>query len=171
MESGIGSDTGCGVGSDTGGDAGSGVGIRRWQPAGWIGLPGWANLALAVYAIGFLEGTGSHVRDILADGAHAYEWAASPVRAFYYVLVVLDPLAVYLAFRARAAVAPLGVAIMAADLSANWYYNWDGIRADPARVLYLTPMSLFGLFVALTGVPVWRVLRRRASGGGAPDIG
>ncbi|WP_194917141.1 hypothetical protein [Catenulispora rubra] len=45
-------------------------GIRwRWkvrQPARWIGLPTAAKAALAVYAVGFLEGAGSHVQDLAA---------------------------------------------------------------------------------------------------------
>lgn len=139
-------------------------GIQWRQPAGWTGLPAGAKAALAVYAAGFLEGAGSHVRDLATRGVHAYDWASWPAQALYYTLVVWDLLAVYLALRARAAVVPLAVAIMVLDLSSNWYYDWPGIRADPGSFwapVGLLPMSVFGLFVAAAPVPLWRVLRRR----------
>ncbi|MBS2537655.1 hypothetical protein KGQ20_33380 [Catenulispora sp. NF23] len=142
--------------------------MRRWTR--WAGLPRWVQLALAVYAIGFLEGAGSHVQQIVSAGVHAYDAVWWPSQALYYTLVVWDSLAVYLALRAHRAVVPLGVAIMAADLPANWHYNWAAVVAHPVHVLYLTPMSLFGLFVAGAGVPLWRVLRRRESWRATPDI-
>ncbi|WP_194897677.1 hypothetical protein [Catenulispora pinisilvae] len=133
-------------------------------------MPRWVQVALAVYAIGFLEGAGSHVWDLATRGNHAYDLVAWPVQVLYYSLVVLDSLAVYLALRAHPAVVPLGVAIMAADLPANWHYNWAGVVAHRSHILYLTPMSLFGLFVAGAGVPLWRVLRRREFWRATPDI-
>ncbi|MEY9863958.1 hypothetical protein ABH935_009612 [Catenulispora sp. GAS73] len=149
-------------------------GIRwRWrgrQPERWTGLPTAAKTALAVYAIGFLEGAASHVQDLVAGGVDAYDWVSGPVQVLFYSLVVLDSLAVYLAVRAHPAVVPFGVAIMAADLPANWHYNWAGVTAHPAHILYLTPMSLFGLFVAAAAVPLWQVLRRRAPWRATPDI-
>ena len=145
--------------------------MRRWTR--WAGLPRWVQPALAVYAIGFLEGAGSHAWDLATRGAHAYDAVWWPSQALYYTLVVWDSLAVYLALRAHPAVVPLGVAIMAADLSSNWHYNWSAIRADPGLFwapVGLLPMSLFGLFVAGAGVPLWRVLRRRESWRATPDI-
>jgi hypothetical protein len=145
--------------------------MRRWTR--WIGLPGWAQLALAVYAICFLEGAGSHVWDLTTRGIHAYDAVWWPSQALYFSLVALDAIAVHLALRAHPAVVPLGVAIMASDLNSNWHYNWSAIRADPALFwapVGLLPMSLFGLFVAALGVPLWRVLRRRDAGQATPDI-
>ena len=139
-------------------------GIQWRRLSEWTGLPTGAKAALAVYAAGFLEGAGSHVRDLATRGVHAYDWASWPAQALYYTLVVWDLLAVYLALRARAAVVPLGVAIMALDLGSNWYYNWPGIRADPGQFwapVGLLPMTSFGVFVAVAAVPLWRVLRRQ----------
>jgi hypothetical protein len=146
----------------------------RWRlPAGWDGLPAGAKAALAVYAIGFLEGAGSHVQQIAGGGVHTYDRVWWPSQVLYYTLVVWDLLAAYLALRARAVVVPLGVAIMVLDLTSNWHYNWSAIRADPGLFwapVGLLPMSFFGLFVAAAGVPLWRVLRRREPGGVTSDI-
>lgn len=149
-------------------------GIRRRLPARWIGLPTWAKAALAGYAAGFLEGAGSHVAQIAGGGVHTYDGVRWPSQVLYYSLVVWDSLAVCLALRARPAVVPLGVAIMTLDLTSNWYYNGPAIRADPGLFwapVGLLPMSLFGLFVAVAAVPLWRVVRRRASVRSTPDIG
>jgi hypothetical protein len=146
----------------------------RWRgPERWIGLPAPGRAALAVYAIGFTEGAGSHVRDLAIRGVHAYDWAAWPWQVLYYSLVVWDSLAVYLALRARPAVVPLGVAIMAADLAADWHYSWSAIRADPGLFwapVGLLPMSAFGLFVVVAGVPLWHLLRHRPLRRATPDI-
>ncbi|MEY9934865.1 hypothetical protein ABH926_009536 [Catenulispora sp. GP43] len=148
-------------------------GIRWRQPRGWAGLPTAARVVLAVYAIGFLEGAGSHVLQIAGGGVHTYDWVWWPSQVLYYTLVVWDSLAVYLALRAHPAVVPLGVAIMVLDLGSNWHYNWSAIRADPCLFwspVGLLPMSSFGLFVAAAGVPLWRVLRGREVGSATPDI-
>ena len=151
----------------------------RWRlPAHWSGMPPAAKVALSVYAIGFLEGAGSHLRDLAIGGAHAYDRFWWPAQVLYYTLLVWDSLAVHLALRAHPAVVPLGVAIMAADLTSNWHYSWSAIRADPGLFwapVGLLPMSAFGLFVAAAAVPLWRVLRRRrrptATAQAMPEIG
>lgn len=149
----------------------------RWRgPAGrngWNGLPTGAKVALAVYAIGFLEGAGSHVLQIAGGGIHTYDHVWWPSQVLYYTLVVWDGLAVVLALRARAAVVPFGVAIMTADLISNWYCNWSAIRADPGSFwapVGLLPISVFGLFVVAAAVPLWLVLRRWESRRATPDI-
>jgi hypothetical protein len=148
-------------------------GIRWRGPRRWAGLPAGARVALAVYAICFLEGAGSHVLQIAGGGVHTYDWVWWPSQVLYYTLVVWDSLAVYLALRAQAAVVPLGVAIMVLDLGSNWHYNWSSIRADPGLFwapVGLLPMSSFGLFVVAAGMPLWRVLRRRRATEATPDI-
>ena len=139
--------------------------VRRLFPS-WTGLPVWGRVVLAGYAIGFTEGVAAHVRDLLAGGIHAYDAVWAPARTLYYSLVVLDAVAVTLTVRARAAVVPTGVVIMAADLAANWWYNWSAIRADPGSFwapVGLLPMSLFGVFVVSAGLPLRRLLRSRRS--------
>lgn len=139
---------------------------RRWTA--WAGLPRWGQMALAAYVIGFAEGACAHLGDFVSRGfVHTYDRVWWPSQVLYYTLVVWDSLAIWLALRARAAVAPLGVATMALDLTANWYNNWSAIRADPGLFwapVGLLPMSLFGLVVAVAAVPLWRLLRRRKTG-------
>ena len=120
-----------------------GMGMRWREPARWTGLPVAARVALTVYTIGFVEGAGSHVGDFASRGmAHGF--------------------------------GPAGPhAILALDLGSNWYYNWSAIHADPGLFwapVGLLPMSSFGLFAAGAGVPLWRVLRRRAPRRATPDI-
>ena len=135
-------------------------------------MPGWAQFCLFVYAACFVEGLGSHIRDLVLYGFHAYDWAVWPWRVMWYSFLLIEPVAVWLALRARWAAAPLGIAIMAGDLPPNWYYNWSAIKADPGLFwapVGLLPMSSFGLFVVITGVPLWRLLRQRAHGAGTPE--
>jgi hypothetical protein len=146
--------------------------VVRW-PSRWAGLPVWARWALAVYVIGFVEGTGSHLLDLATRGVHAYDRAVWPTQVLWYSLVVLDALVVWLALLARPAVVPSGVAIMAADLVANWNFNWSAIRADPGLFwapVGLLPMSLFGVFVMVAGMPLWRLLRHWEPWEATPDI-
>lgn len=151
-----------------------GMGMRWREPARWTGLPVAARVALTVYTIGFVEGAGSHVGDFASRGmAHTYDGVWWPSRVLYYTLVAWDLLVVYLAVRAHPAVVPAGVTILALDLGSNWYYNWSAIHADPGLFwapVGLLPMSSFGLFAAGAGVPLWRVLRRRAPRRATPDI-
>ena len=95
---------------------------------------------------------------------------------FFVGLVLLDPLVVMLLLLMRpAAAAWLAAGVMALDMTANWYDNWSPVTEHPARYLAgMVPISLFGLFVLVTFVPLWRSLSaaERRTGGpapGAPD--
>ena len=63
-----------------------------------VALPQWARWVLALYLVGFAEGTGDHVLWMTHGGIHAYasSFPPVPVQAFLVGLVVLDPLAVVL---------------------------------------------------------------------------
>ena len=64
----------------------------------WAGLPGWARWVLAVYLIGFAQGTGADIRDLMRGGIHAYSsFPQAWIQVFFVSLVVLDPLVVVLA--------------------------------------------------------------------------
>ena len=79
----------------------------------WAGLPGWARWVLAVYLIGFAQGTGAHVLDLLRGGIHAYSSLPQAwIQVFFVSLVVLDP-----------------------------------------------PITLFGVFVLVTALPLLRVMK------------
>ncbi|MFJ4189777.1 hypothetical protein [Kitasatospora sp. NPDC089509] len=135
---------------------GRGAGPRR---------PRWARWVAAVYVIGFVEGTGAHLYDVLTGGLHAYRDWPLPSQLLFHALLVLDPLAAVLVARARPVGPLLGAAIMAADLVANWWGNWDGLVHRPLDYLQpvgLLPMTLFGLLVFGTAVPLRRVFHRTA---------
>jgi hypothetical protein len=64
----------------------------------WAGLPGWARWVLAVYLIGFAQGAGAHIRDLMRGGIHAYSLLPQAwIQVFFVSLVLLDPLVVVLA--------------------------------------------------------------------------
>jgi hypothetical protein len=72
----------------------------------WAALPWWARWVLAVYLIGFADGTTAHARDLARAGFDAYPgFPQVPLRVFFISLVFLDPLVVVLA----ALVLPAGI--------------------------------------------------------------
>jgi hypothetical protein len=126
-------------------------------------VPRWARWTLAAYLIGFIEGTCAHVLDLARGGIHVYaSFASLPLQVLFVSLVVLDPLVVVLV----ALVRPLGVrwacVVMALDVTANWITNWPQLQADPVQLIRpygLLPITLFGVFVLGTAVPLLRVVR------------
>jgi hypothetical protein len=63
----------------------------------WAGLPPWTRWVLAVYLIGFADGTGDHVRWMTHGGIRAYAvFRYVPIQVFMVALIVLDPLTVML---------------------------------------------------------------------------
>jgi hypothetical protein len=129
----------------------------------WAELPQWARWVLAVYLAGFAQGTGAHVRDLARGGIHAY--SALPqvwVQVFFVSLVVLDPLVVVLVAFVRRAGVWLAAGVMTLDVAANWIGNWPSLQKDPARLLHpvgLLPITLFGVFVLATTLPLLRVVK------------
>lgn len=125
----------------------------------WGGLPLWARWVLAVYLIGFIEGACAHFLDLFQRGFHAY--AAFPqvsLQVFFVSLVILDPLVAVLVGLVRREGVWLASALMVMDVSANWWGNRHWLHDDPARLLWLSPITLFGLFVIASAVPVHRVV-------------
>jgi hypothetical protein len=129
----------------------------------WAGLPGWARWVLAVYLIGFAQGTGAHVRDLVRGGIHAYSVLPQAwIQVFFVSLVVLDPLVVVLAGFVRREGIWLAAGVMVLDVVANWTGNWPSLHEDPARLLRpvgLLPITLFGVFVLVTALPLLRVMK------------
>jgi hypothetical protein len=128
----------------------------------WSGLPHWARWFLAVYLIGFAEGSGMHLFWVLMNGIHTF--AHFPVLSQVYLnaLVLLDPLVVVLAAGVRRSGILLAVVVMTLDVATNWIANWPWVKADPTRLLQpvgLLPITLFGLFVLLSAVPLLRVTK------------
>jgi hypothetical protein len=137
----------------------------------WGRLPIWARCVLVAYAVGFTDGTGAHVRDLAHGGLHAYRFAPTAVQVFFVSLVLLDPLVVVLIVRVCRAGVWLAGSVMAADMAANWFVN----RGSPSFLLRpaagLLPITVFGLFVLTSVIPLHRRLSAAASAdsGAAPE--
>jgi hypothetical protein len=138
----------------------------------WGRLPRWARWVLAAYLLGFAEGTCAHVSDLARGGIHVY--AAFPhrfIRVFFVSLVVLDPVAALLAVLVRRAAVWWGSAVMTLDVAANWVTNWPSVKSDPAQLLRpvgLTPITLFGVFVLASSLPLARALGTAADPASPP---
>jgi hypothetical protein len=130
----------------------------------WAGLPVWARCVLVAYAAGFADGTGAHIRDLARGGLHVYAFAPAPVQVFFVGLVLLDSLVVGLCAAACRAGAWLAGAVMAADLAANWYVNRHSLSLLPPTT-GLLPITVFGLFVLASVLPLQRRLAAAASTG------
>ncbi|RZK27615.1 MAG: hypothetical protein EOO63_13025 [Hymenobacter sp.] len=110
------------------------------------------KLIFFLYSVGFLAGTYTHVKDLVANG-----FLASPVPLgiglFWNVLTVLDPFTVLLLWwRPKAGIA-LAAAIMVVDVSVNTDTYLAGYFRPPTPhmvPLSLLEQALFGLFVLLT---------------------
>ena len=127
----------------------------------WAGLPVWARWVLAVYLIGFAQGTGAHIRDLMRGGIHAYSSLPQVwIQVLFVSLVVLDPLVVVLVVFVRREGIWLAAGVGAA--SSRTAGNWPSLEEDPARLLRpvgLLPITLFGVFVLVTALPLLRVMK------------
>ncbi|MFF0383476.1 hypothetical protein [Streptomyces sp. NPDC004286] len=120
---------------------------------------------IAVYLIGFLEGAGAHFLDLIGGGIHVYaSFAPVPLQVFFVSLAVLDPLVVVLVGLVRPVGVRLACAVMGLDVIANWITNWPRLEENPASLLRpvgLLPITLFGLFVVASSVPLLRAVEAR----------
>jgi hypothetical protein len=133
--------------------------------AAWARLPQWARWVLAVYLIGFADGTGAHIRDLARGGIHVYAaWGPAPVQVFLIGLVVLDPLVFVLLALARPAGVWLACTVLVLDNVANWTGNWPGLRRDPLLLVKLPgllPITAFTVFVLVTAPMLLAAMRDR----------
>jgi hypothetical protein len=131
--------------------------------ARWRALPRWARWVLALYLLGFANGTGDHVLWMRHGGIHAYasSFPPVPVQVFMVSLILLDPLTIVLCGLVRRAAVWLAIGIMALDMPVNWYWNWSRITAQPGRLLVTVPwlITIFGLFVFATAPALLRQMR------------
>jgi len=115
-----------------------------------------------VYLAGFAQGAGAHVRDLVRGGIHAYSSVPQVwIQVFFISLVVVDLLVVVLAGFVRREGIWLAAGVMVVDVAANWIANWPSLQGDPARQLRpvgLLPITLFGVFVLATALPLLRVM-------------
>ncbi len=97
-------------------------------------------------------------------GLHAYSSVPQTwIQVLFVSLVVLDPLVVALTGFVRREGIWLA-AVMVLDVAANWTGNWPWLAEDPARLLRpvgLLPITLFGMFVLATALPLLRATKGR----------
>ncbi|MEK2479243.1 hypothetical protein [Streptomyces noursei] len=111
--------------------------------------------------MGFLEGAGAHGYFVATGGLDAYSYAPMPVQLLFHALLLLDALVALLIICARPAAPLLGAAVMLADLVGNWTVAWNAVMAHPTtflRPVGLLPITLFGVFVLGTALPLRRAL-------------
>ncbi|WP_034271071.1 hypothetical protein [Actinospica robiniae] len=112
-----------------------------------------------VFIVGFLEGTAAHAYDLADGGVHAFRGFPLVSQILFHALLILDPLAAWLVWKRIPSAPLLGAAIMIADDAANWQGNWPSVHADPSILLRpygLPVLTLFGVFVVLTALPLRR---------------
>lgn len=127
----------------------------------WGDRPVWIRLTVAVYAVGFLEGTAAHGIFLVTGGLDAYDYAPMPVQLLFHVLLLLDPLVALVIILARPGGPLLAAVVMLADVVGNWSVTWSAVMAHPTaflRPVGLLPITLFGAFVLLTAFPLHRAL-------------
>ncbi|MER6565549.1 hypothetical protein ABT288_05015 [Streptomyces sp. NPDC001093] len=113
------------------------------------------------YVIGFLEGTGAHGYFLMTGGLNAYSYAPMLVQLLFHLLLLLDPLVALLIIRARPGGALLAAVVMLADVLGNWSVAWSAVLTHPTaflRPVGLLPITLFGVFVSITALPLRRAL-------------
>ncbi|WP_042382428.1 hypothetical protein [Streptacidiphilus melanogenes] len=123
-----------------------------------------------IWAIGFAEGTVVHAWYLLQGGLHAYRGEPVVVQLWFQLLLLLDPLVVVLALRRTTSAAWLGAVVMLGDVTANWWVCWDDLLRHPAayaRPYGLSAITVFGIFVLATAVPLHGAFAR-TSRPGAP---
>lgn len=108
---------------------------------------------LVVWTAGFLVGTTSHVLDLIAGGADTYGAFPSALRAFWFSLIILDPLtATFLLLRKRAGII-LGVIVILSDIAVNWTVFFT-IGGNP--LFGAVNQTVFAVFLLTTAPVLWR---------------
>lgn len=116
-----------------------------------------------VYVLGFLEGACAHLLDLIRGGMHAYaSFQQVPLQVFLVGLTVLDPLVAVLVVLVRKEGVRLAGTVMVLDVCANWWGNRHWLHDDSAQLLPLLPITLFGLFVVGSVLPLSRTLVGKA---------
>ena len=130
-------------------------------------MGGPLRVVRVIYVLGFAEGTGDHLYELITRGLSAYYYAPPAIAVFFHLLLLIDPGTALVVLRRRSFGPALAAAVMTGDLLANGWVNWPDVRADPwqfVRPYGLLVLTLFGLFVFVTAVPLHRATRGSGSG-------
>ena len=120
------------------------------------------RVVLAIYSVCFLVGTYTHAAGLIQRGFLSFPVPVA-VGVFWDSLTLLDPLAAGLVWLRPRLGVPLAVAIMVVDISVNTHVYLAGYFKPPVAGLVplsLLEQALFGLFVFVTALGVYRQLAR-----------
>lgn len=115
----------------------------------------------AGYVVGFTEGACSHLYCLWAGGIHAYRGDPVVIQLLFHAMLVFDALVVALIARAHPIGPPAAATVMVIDGAANWWTLAGDVVRRPLHYLVpfgLLPITLFGVFVLATAVPLRRAM-------------
>ena len=108
---------------------------------------------LAIWIIGFLIGTTSHLLDLAAGGLRTYAEFPTALRLFWVSLTILDPVtAALLALRCRAGIV-LALVVILTDITVNWTVFLT-IAGNP--LFGVVNQTLFAIILLTTAPILWR---------------
>jgi hypothetical protein len=105
-----------------------------------------------VWVLGFLVGSTTHAADLVVGGSTVYSDFPLGVRLFWVALTIVDPAIVALLVWRRRSGIVLGIAVIIADIAANWtvFAVVGGLS-----VFGVVSQSLFAALIAVTARPLW----------------
>jgi hypothetical protein len=105
---------------------------------------------------------GVRAREVAGALGQAAYFAPGAIQVFFVGLVLLDPLVVILIVRLCRAGVWLAGSVMAVDMAANWFVN-SGSPSLLRPSAGLLAITVFGVFVLISAIPVQRCLSTAAS--------
>ncbi|MCW5951842.1 MAG: hypothetical protein KIT69_06260 [Propionibacteriaceae bacterium] len=121
---------------------------------------------LAVWVIGFLIGTTTHIVDLVGSGLQTYAEFPTALRLFWISLTVLDPITVVLLFLRQRTGIVLALIVILADIAVNWTVFLT-ISGNP--LFGVVNQTVFAAFLLVTTPTIWRSFRGRGDGRADPE--
>ncbi|TFC87407.1 hypothetical protein [Cryobacterium sp. TMT4-31] len=112
---------------------------------------GSARIFQALWIVGYLIGTSTHTVDLVLGGTNAYSSFPDPLRLFWILLTVLDPLVVVLILLQKQVGVVLGVVVIVVDVGVNAtvYATIGGLS-----LFGVLCQTLFGILILITARPL-----------------
>ncbi|WP_163542023.1 hypothetical protein [Occultella kanbiaonis] len=120
----------------------------------------------AVWILGFLIGTGTHIADLVGAGTDVYSGFPTGVRLYWTSLTVLDAATLVLIAARRRAGVVLGVAVIVTDVAVNWTLF---IIRDELAAFGVVNQALFAAFILATMRILWTWFERPARPGASVE--